>query len=47
VPKADSCAAAKPPYSVISSARKRTEGGMVSSRDFAVLRFITNWLDHE
>src|SRR6476660_5660578 len=29
-------------YSVTSSARSRTEGGMVRSRDFAVLRFIAN-----
>src|SRR5262245_36968729 len=29
-------------HSITSSARKRTEGGMVRSRDFAVLRFIAN-----
>src|SRR5262245_59722718 len=31
-----------PHHSITSSARNRTEGGMLISRDFAVLRFITN-----
>src|SRR5262249_50705627 len=29
-------------YSITSSARQRTEGGIVRSRDFAVLRFTAN-----
>src|SRR5262245_14375401 len=29
-------------HSITSSARKRTEGGMLRPRDFAVLRFTTN-----
>src|SRR5262249_40504920 len=29
-------------HSITSSARKSTEGGIVRSRDFAVLRFMTN-----
>src|SRR2546430_16742347 len=31
-----------PLHSITSSARKRTAGGIVSSRDFAVLRFSAN-----
>src|SRR5262245_19526813 len=33
---------APPDHSITSSARKRTDGEMVRSRDFAVLRFTTN-----
>src|SRR6516162_2005976 len=30
------------PHSITSSARRSTEGGIVRSRDFAVLKFTTN-----
>src|SRR5207248_5658763 len=31
-----------PPHSITPSARKRTDGGIVRSRDFAVLKFTTS-----
>src|SRR5262249_22963124 len=42
VPKADSCSAAKIPYSISSSASDINEAGIVSPSVLAVVRLITN-----